>query len=65
MEHSGLADEIYQDIVTRALLARELVLDTSGKLESMNRSVGYNDDGGIDFSTEIKGEAEKLDDLPE
>ncbi|CAD0086713.1 unnamed protein product, partial [Aureobasidium vineae] len=41
-----------------------LILDTTGRLESMNQSVGYNDDAGIQFSADIKAEAEKLDDLP-
>lgn len=49
----------------RSMLAQQLILDTTGRLESMNQSVGYNDDDGIEFSSEIKAEAEKLDDLPE
>lgn len=48
----------------RSMLAQQLILDTTGRLESMNQSVGYNDDAGIQFSAEIKAEAEKLDDLP-
>lgn len=43
------------------MLAQQLILDTTGKLESMNQSVGYNDDAGIQFSDEIKVEARKLD----
>lgn len=51
-----------QDIQMRSMLAQQLILDTTGRLESMNQSVGYNHDAGISFSEEIKAEAEKLDD---
>ncbi|KAI5203934.1 hypothetical protein E4T39_03850 [Aureobasidium subglaciale] len=53
--------EAWMDIITRSMLAQQLILDTTGKLESMNQSVGYNDDAGIQFSDEIKTEARKLD----
>ncbi|THZ66446.1 hypothetical protein D6C88_08242 [Aureobasidium pullulans] len=57
--------EAWMDIATRSMLAQQLILDTTGKLESMNQSVGYNHDAGIEFSQEIKTEAEKLDQLPQ
>lgn len=60
--HEMLTED--QDLMTRSMLAQQLILDTTGRLESMNQSVGYNDDAGIEFSAEIKAEAEKLDDLP-
>ncbi|KAI4716737.1 hypothetical protein E4T48_07075 [Aureobasidium sp. EXF-10727] len=56
--------EAWMDISMRSMLAQQLILDTTGRLESMNQSVGYNDDAGIQFSAEIKAEARKLDDLP-
>lgn len=62
-EHDKLTR--HQDIATRSMLAQQLILDTTGKLESMNQSVGYNHDAGIEFSQEIKTEAEKLDQLPQ
>ncbi|KAI4795046.1 hypothetical protein E4T44_12419 [Aureobasidium sp. EXF-8845] len=56
--------EAFMDIATRSMLAQQLILDTTGRLESMNRSVGYNHDAGVSFSDEVKAEAQKLDDLP-
>lgn len=45
----------------RCVLAKELILDHTGKLEQMNRATGYNDDAGIEFGEEIEAEAAKLD----
>lgn len=53
------------DIVGRAAMAKGLTLDTKGKLEAMNVSVGYSDDAGVDFGDEVKRLAERLDELPE
>lgn len=50
-----------KDIQMRSMLAQQLILDTTGRLEQMNQSVGYNHDAGISFSEEIKAEARKLD----
>lgn len=48
-------------MVLRCVLAKELILDHTGKLEQMNRATGYNDDAGIEFGEEIEAEAAKLD----
>ncbi|KAI5267774.1 hypothetical protein E4T47_07934 [Aureobasidium subglaciale] len=54
-------DNSWKDVILRCVLAKELILDKTGKLEQMNRDTGYNDDAGIDFGEEIETEALKLD----
>lgn len=56
---------MFRDVVGRAGLAKELILDQTGKLDAMNASVGYADDEGVEFGDEIKELAKTLDDLPE
>jgi hypothetical protein len=48
------------DIVGRSAMAQELMTDTTGQLESMNASVGYSDDGGVEFGDEILELAKEL-----
>jgi len=52
------------DVVGRAVQARELMLDTSGKLEDGNRGLGYNDDEGVEFTDEIRAVAKELGEKP-
>jgi hypothetical protein len=40
-------------------------VDETGKLEQMNATVGYKDDGGVEFTDEIKAAAIKLGDFPD
>ncbi|KAL6708265.1 hypothetical protein ACN47E_003189 [Coniothyrium glycines] len=54
-----------QDVISRAGLAESLIIDNTGKLESMNASTGYSDDEGVDFTDEIRTLALKLTDLPD
>lgn len=54
----------WADILSRCALAKMLILDTTGKLNAMNRSVGYNADEGVEFTEEIKEEAQNLENLP-
>ncbi|KAF1829057.1 hypothetical protein BDW02DRAFT_643106 [Decorospora gaudefroyi] len=51
-------------LVARTSHTKQLILDTTGKLEAMNASVGYSDDGGIEFGDEILALAATLD-VPE
>jgi hypothetical protein len=55
----------WADILSRCTLSKMLILDTTGKLNAMNRSVGYNDDEGIEFTEEIKNEAQNLGNVPQ
>ncbi|THY61962.1 hypothetical protein D6C97_03328 [Aureobasidium pullulans] len=55
------SNKYWKDVVLRCVLAKELILDHTGKLEQMNRATGYNDDAGIEFGEEIEAEAAKLD----
>ncbi|KAF2660957.1 hypothetical protein K491DRAFT_687773 [Lophiostoma macrostomum CBS 122681] len=55
--------EMWMDVTTRTLMAHELMLDETGKLEAGNRSIGYNDDHGVEFTDEIKTLAKELEGL--
>jgi len=55
---------MWTEVLGRAALAKSLIMDTTGKLENMNRGVGYHDDADVEFTPEIKEEAGKLDQLP-
>ncbi|TIA57663.1 hypothetical protein D6C77_06001 [Aureobasidium pullulans] len=55
------SNKYWKDVILRCVLAKELILDHTGKLEQMNRATGYNDDAGIEFGEEIEAEAAKLD----
>jgi hypothetical protein len=59
------SSSMYQDVLGRAVQAKTLTCDTTGQMEKMNRSVGYKDDGGIEFTDEIKRLAAQLDQWPE
>jgi hypothetical protein len=48
------------EVVGRTALAKQLILDNTGKLNAMNASVGYSDDDGIEFGPEILALAETL-----
>jgi len=52
--------EMWTDVSSRNTMAQMLILDTTGKLEAMNRMGGYSDDTGIEFTDEIKAAAEDL-----
>lgn len=54
----------WTNLLMRILVSKKLILDTTGKLEAMDRATGYNDDAGVDFTPQIRAEAERLDDLP-
>jgi ribosomal protein S6E (S10) len=49
------------DVFTRTMMAQQLILDETGKLEGGNRSIGYNDDHGVEFTEEIKALAKQLE----
>ncbi|KAI8943658.1 hypothetical protein NX059_001643 [Plenodomus lindquistii] len=56
---------MWQDVCGRAFLAKKLIYDESGKLEAGNASLGYKDDGGVEFGEEVKKVAMGLDDVGE
>lgn len=56
--------EMWEEVVGRASMAKYSFLDTKGKVEAMNASVGYRDDASVDFGDEIRALAETLEDLP-
>ena len=56
----GPRKEMWNDVHSRNAMAEMLILDTTGKLEMMNRMGGYSDDAGVDFTDEIKAAAQKL-----
>ncbi|KAF2855160.1 hypothetical protein T440DRAFT_464460 [Plenodomus tracheiphilus IPT5] len=56
---------MFQDVLGRALMAKEMVLDESGNLGAGIANPGNMNDGGVDFGEEIKKVAAKLDDLGE
>ena len=56
---------MFVDIMLRSVQAKELTIDkTNKKLNTMNASVGYKDDDGVEFTDEIKQLAATLTDLP-
>lgn len=52
--------EVWKDVQMRAMMSQMLIKDTTGQLERMNNSVGYNDDAGIEFGDEILRAADEL-----
>lgn len=54
---------MFQDVLGRAKLAKQLTVDDTGKLESMNARVGQFDDKGVDFGDEVRRLAATLDDI--
>jgi len=56
---------MFQDVSGRALQAKMLTIDETGQLNKMNASVGYSDDGGVEFTDEIKVLANQLDRFPD
>jgi hypothetical protein len=48
------------EVVGRAALAKQPILDNTGKLNAMNASVGYSNDDGVEFGPEILALAETL-----
>ncbi|KAK5744269.1 hypothetical protein LTS12_023541 [Elasticomyces elasticus] len=56
---------MFRDVFSRAVTAKMYILDTTGKLERANASVGYSDDDGVEFTDEVKALAETLDEIPD
>jgi hypothetical protein len=48
------------EVVGRTALAKQLILDDTGKLDAMNASVGYSSDPGVELGPEIMSLAESL-----
>lgn len=48
------------DIKGRTVMGVMLIKDTTGRLDSMNQSVGYNHDHGIEFGPEILSLADEM-----
>lgn len=46
--------ELWSDVQSRAMMAQMLIKDTTGKLDAMNASVGYNHDAGVTFGGEVE-----------
>jgi hypothetical protein len=63
--HKPISSPMYLDVVSRACQAKLLTIDETGQLNGMNASVGYKDDGGVEFTEEIKSVAATLDQLEE
>lgn len=57
--HSSMITEV----VGRAAMAKQLIVDETGKLETGNASLGYKDDEDVDFGDGIKAVARQLDEL--
>ncbi|KAF2119456.1 hypothetical protein BDV96DRAFT_596175 [Lophiotrema nucula] len=56
---------MFEDVLERTEAAQSLILDPTGNmLKSMNASVGYADDVGVEFSEEIEAMAKELDQPP-
>jgi hypothetical protein len=55
------SSSMLSDVVGRTSLAKDRILDTTGKLAAMNASVGYLDDDGVEFGAEICALAETLE----
>lgn len=60
-----MSSPMFSNVVGCAFQAKMLTIDETGQMNEMNRSVGYNDDGGIEFPEEIKELAKQLDALPD
>jgi hypothetical protein len=56
---------MWEEVLGRAIQAKELMVDETGMLERMNARVGYKDDGGVEFRDEEKALARTLDEFPE
>lgn len=63
--HDPLSSPMFSDVVGRSVQAKMLIIDETGRLEKTNASIGYKDDGGVEFTDEIKAVANKLDELPD
>jgi hypothetical protein len=50
----------FLEVYRRAATERALTVDDTGELNRMNGSFGYSDDGGVEFTDEIKNLANKL-----
>jgi hypothetical protein len=48
------------EVVGRTTLAKQLILDDTGKLDAMNAGMGYSDDADVEFGPEILALAEML-----
>jgi hypothetical protein len=53
----------FPEVWRRAATAKALTIDNTGELNKMNGNFGYSDDGGVDFTDEIKNLANKLDEV--
>lgn len=54
-----------EDVLSRISQIRTLALDNIGELNRMNANVGYRDDGGVEFTDEIKQLVNDLDKIPD
>lgn len=44
-------------------MSNMLIKDTTGKLEAMNASAGYNHDAGVEFGKEVEDTSQELERL--
>lgn len=43
----------WTDVQGRSMMAQVLMTDSTGKLEAMNRQMGYKDDAGVEFGEQV------------
>lgn len=55
---------MFRDVLGRTVMAQSLIIDDTGKLETMNQQTGYRDDAGVDFTEEIKLLANQMTQVP-
>jgi hypothetical protein len=51
----------FRDVIYRSVQAKQLAVDQTGQLSAINASAEYRDDGGVEFTDEIKTLAANLD----
>lgn len=54
-----------EDVLGCISQIRTLIIDDTGELNRLNASVGHRDDGGVEFTDEIKQLVDGLDKIPD